>query len=72
MRELEVFVEKLKHAFKNKWVRSGCFITIGALCGFAYYYFIGCTSGTCPLTSNPYVSSGYGAVVGLVVSPQKR
>ncbi|MHB9143659.1 MAG: DUF6132 family protein, partial [Paludibacter sp.] len=24
---------------------------LGAGGGFAYYYFVGCTSGTCPITS---------------------
>lgn len=27
---------------------------IGGIAGFAYYYFIGCNSGSCPITSNPY------------------
>jgi hypothetical protein len=42
-------------------------IVIGALGGFAYYHFIGCTSGHCPITSNPYISTTYGAVFGLVL-----
>lgn len=36
----------------------------GALGGYAYYHFIGCASGTCPITSNPYISSAYGALMG--------
>ena len=36
--------------------------------GFAYYYFVGCASGTCPITSNPYVSTAYGALVGLLLA----
>jgi Family of unknown function (DUF6132) len=39
-------------------------IAIGALGGFAYYYFIGCASGTCAITSKPFNSSLYGAVLG--------
>ncbi len=27
---------------------------VGAGIGFLYWEFIGCNSGTCPLTSNPY------------------
>ena len=42
-------------------------IMIGATGGFAYYHFIGCASGTCPLTSNPYISTSYGAIIGLVL-----
>ena len=31
-------------------------IVIGGLGGYLYYYFIGCSSGSCPITSNPYLS----------------
>jgi hypothetical protein len=37
---------------------------LGALAGFAYYKFVGCASGTCPITSNPFISTIYGAVMG--------
>lgn len=40
---------------------------IGALGGFLYYYFIGCSSGTCPITSNPYISIAYGALMGYLL-----
>jgi hypothetical protein len=40
----------------------------GAAIGFMYYRFVGCASGSCPITSSPYVSSIYGAVVGVLVS----
>ena len=42
-------------------------VLIGGAGGFAYYYFIGCTSGTCPITSNPYISILWGAVMGYLV-----
>ncbi len=51
---------------KKLIIRYGLGIGIGALLGFAYWYFIGCTSGHCPLTSNPYITTGYGAAVGFV------
>jgi len=35
--------------------------------GFSYYYFIGCQSGTCPITSNPYISTAYGMLMGVVL-----
>ena len=38
----------------------------GALLGFLYYYYIGCASGSCAITSNPYISTAYGALMGLV------
>ena len=36
--------------------------------GFVYYKFVGCASGACPLTSNPFISTIYGGVVGALVA----
>lgn len=58
----------VKKLFKNKWFRRVFFTMLGGLAGFGYYYFIGCSTGTCPITSNPFTSIMYGAVVGLVLS----
>lgn len=41
---------------------------IGASLGFGYYKLVGCSTGTCPLTSNPVVSTLYGAFVGGLLS----
>ncbi len=35
--------------------------------GFAYYAFVGCASGTCPITSSPVVSTLYGGLLGVVI-----
>ena len=43
-------------------------VAIGGVLGFLYYKFIGCSSGTCPITSKPLNSVIYGAVMGLLVS----
>lgn len=43
-------------------------IILGAFVGYAYYRFIGCASGTCPITSNPFISTIYGAIAGLLIS----
>ena len=43
-------------------------VVIGGMLGFAYYYFVGCQTGTCPLTSNPFISTGYGAVMGILIT----
>ncbi len=39
---------------------------VGAGLGYAYYYFIGCASGTCTITSKPLNSTLYGALMGLL------
>lgn len=44
------------------------FVLGGAAVGFAYQRFIGCRTGACIITSNPYVSALYGAFVGYLVS----
>ena len=43
-------------------------ILIGAVGGYVYYRFVGCSSGVCPITSNPYISTIYGAVIGALAS----
>jgi len=47
---------------KNKLIISG--ILVGAAAGFLYYFFIGCESGSCAITSRPLNSTVYGAVMG--------
>jgi hypothetical protein len=39
-------------------------ILIGGAAGFAYYYFVGCRSGSCPITGSPVISTLYGSFVG--------
>jgi len=37
---------------------------VGAVGGYLYYYFVGCASGTCAITSKPINSTLYGAIMG--------
>lgn len=48
-------------------IKTAIFTILGAVAGFLYYKYVGCVSGTCPITSNPWTSIGYGTVVGLVL-----
>lgn len=58
---------------KNKFLKFGLYGLIGGVLGYSYYYFIGCTSGGCPLTSNWHITTGYGLVSGLILAlPQKK
>ncbi len=57
---------------KYKWKIAG--VLIGGVAGFAYWYFIGCTSGTCPIQSNWHTSTLYGGLIGYILpnSPNKK
>lgn len=50
---------------KYRWKLVG--VAIGALAGFAYWYFIGCVSGTCPIQSHWQSSTLYGALIGYII-----
>jgi hypothetical protein len=50
-----------------RWGRMLVFLTLGGLTGFAYYYFIGCSGTSCPITSNPYISTTYGMAIGVLL-----
>lgn len=41
---------------------------IGAILGFSYFYFVGCHSGTCAITSSALNSSIYGVLVGALLA----
>ena len=47
-------------------------IVLGALAGFLYWRFVGCSSGTCAITSKWYNSAGYGALMGVLLSNSKK
>lgn len=49
---------------KSKYIIITTGIVLGTVGGFLYWKFIGCNTGTCPITSNPFISSAYGAVMG--------
>jgi hypothetical protein len=51
---------------KPSW-KQLAWIAGGGVDGFAWYYFVGCATGACPISSNPYVSTGYGALMGAFV-----
>jgi hypothetical protein len=45
---------------------------VGAVLGFGWYKLVGCSSGTCPLTSNPIISTIYGLTVGALLAGSFR
>ncbi len=64
----------------GQWLRgggwkalAGAAVGAGALAG--YSYFVGCRTGTCPLTSDVPTATALGGVIGLLAawpSPRRR
>ena len=53
--------------FIKKHILKIAGIIVGGIGGFAYYHFVGCASGTCPITSSRYISTIYGALMGYLL-----
>ncbi len=55
----------------KNWINHNILYIIGALlgaiAGFFYWKLIGCSSGTCAITSKPLNSTLYGAVMGALI-----
>jgi hypothetical protein len=47
-----------------KWIIG---VALGTIAGFSYWYFVGCNSGSCAITSSPVNSSVYGALMGALL-----
>lgn len=63
---------------KKQYIVTGIGVVVGLIAGYAYYYYVGCASGTCAITSKPLNSTLYGGLMGgllfnmLVTSPKKK
>ena len=44
---------------------------IGAAVGFAMYKFVGCRTGTCPLSANPWIAMIIWGVMGAIIAAGK-
>jgi len=55
-------MELINRIKKQKLTLIG--ILVGAIAGYLYYFYIGCASGTCAITSRPLISTLYGAMMG--------
>ena len=63
MKTIKKYVLPILPSFKLKTL---LFVVGGGILGFSYYYFIGCRTGSCPITGSPYISTLYGAFIGLL------
>lgn len=60
----------MKKNLSQKWLRYLPLLVltiVGAVGGYCYYRFVGCASGTCAITSNPYISTIYGGIIGYLL-----
>lgn len=46
--------------------------TVGAALGLGYYRLVGCPTGACPLTRNPWITTIYGALLGVLLAGSSR
>lgn len=55
----------------KKWFKNNTLYIIGALAGalagYTYWQQVGCSSGTCMITSKPVNSTLYGALMGALL-----
>jgi hypothetical protein len=63
---------------KKTYLFTGIGVVLGLIAGYAYYYFVGCASGSCSITSKPLNSTLYGGLMGgllfnmFATSPKKK
>ncbi|MBL0109676.1 MAG: hypothetical protein IPP42_01935 [Saprospiraceae bacterium] len=50
--------------FINRYRLAVLGVILGAIAGYSYFHFVGCTSGTCAITSSPLNSTLYGSLMG--------
>ncbi len=55
----------MQFILKHKLLLLG--VVLGSLAGYAYHYYVGCKTGTCAITSSPFNSTVYGAVMGALL-----
>ena len=67
--ETTVRPKSFKELLKSSYFwRPASGILVGGTLGYLYYYFVGCTSGACAITSSPVASIIAGGVLGLFIT----
>jgi hypothetical protein len=67
--EVKTKPRNFKEFIKSRgFLRTMLGILIGCIAGYAYYYFIGCSNGSCSITSSPVNSTIFGGLMGLFVT----
>ncbi len=75
-KEQIISIEKRSAIFKYIPLMGMIGIFLGIAGGYLYYYYIGCVSGSCPITTNPWASIAWGGILGFLVgdmfSPKRK
>ena len=56
-------INKIIYKTKKNWLYLLGGI-LGGVAGYMYWFYIGCESGTCPITSSPILSIIWGTMIG--------
>ena len=69
-------IKDKKQVMKSWMKRYGLLalgLILGAVGGYLYWRYVGCASGTCPITASPWTSTVWGAAIGgLLMSSFKK
>lgn len=49
-----------------EWLWKATPVVLGAAGGYLFYRFVGCKTGSCPITGSPWLSTIYGALLGFL------
>jgi len=44
------------------------FTVAGLVFGYAWHRVVGCSTGACPITANPWTAMAYGGLMGFLVA----
>lgn len=53
--------DKMKNFFSLRLIIG---LILGSVAGYIFYTVTGCSNGSCAITSNPWISTGYGMFAG--------
>lgn len=64
--EIKAGMDNVVNIIKRNWTYLAGAVA-GGIGGYLYWYYIGCVSGTCPITASPTMSMVWGAVMGSLI-----
>lgn len=51
----------------KRWLPELTGLILGGIGGYIYYIKVGCSSGACPITSNPWMTIIWGSITGYLI-----